>query len=190
MADESGRDTVIAVAGVAAVAALGALLWKSSQRAENAAPAKLSKPLVIKGDHVSFELDNGRIVRLPSSYGIVHDTRGTSLPRCNIYFGPFRKTDIPVYTPPSDARAYFGKRYVPRKAEVDVPTGAWNSLGNVVQIFYRRTPGSEHGGKYFHPFYKRAYFNKQPLVLSRLKSFYRIELPSGCIVNYRGFVFP
>jgi hypothetical protein len=141
--------------------------------------------IVIKGSHVRFELADGSIVHPPASFGMIHDPDGETLSKCDVYVGPYKKgrKEVPLTR---HARSYFGRSYVTRSANVDVPGGPWNPVGDVVQIFYRRpatTQTAKHRGNYFHKM-------KKPVGLSKCRSFYRLELPDGCIVNERGFVFP
>jgi hypothetical protein len=140
--------------------------------------------IVIKGSRVVFILQNGRKVRLPPSYGIIHDPEGKVLPRCEVFFGPYVKSKRIASAPSKKARKYFGSKYSPKEATVDVPDGPWNSIGEVVEILYERTKGSQYAGKYFHPFKE---FSPE---LSKSKRYYRLALRNGCIVDDRGFVFP
>lgn len=147
--------------------------------------------ILIKGDCVQFDMAGGGKIIVPERYGIIHDTEGQELDRCDIFIGPFRRTSRRVQMD-KRAKDYFGKEYHARGATVDVPKGPWNPVGEVVQIWYRR-PASEkpakYKGVYYHPFYKRM-FKRKPVMLSRCGRFYRLELPEGCIANDRGFVFP
>jgi hypothetical protein len=153
--------------------------------------------IIIKGSHVRFELRrpegapsaskkpreiSGKIVVLPVAYGIIHDPDGEHFERCECFFGPYKGTRRQVEMT-SRAKAYMGPSYPATFAVVDVPRGAWNSVGEVAQIFYRR-PG-RYQGKYFHPF-KDGY---GPM-LSKNGRFYKLALAGGCIVDDRGFVFP
>ncbi len=140
--------------------------------------------IIIKGSKVVFILSSGRRVRLPPSYGIIHDPDGKSLPRCEVFFGPYRKTKRVANDPSRKARQYFGTNYVPREATVAVPDGPWQPVGEVDEILYERTKGSKYAAKYFHPFKK---FSPE---LSRSGRYYRLALKNGCIVDDRGFVFP
>jgi len=140
--------------------------------------------IVIKGSRVVFILSDGRKVRLPPSYGIIHDPEGTSFSKCEVFFGPYRKTRRVAESPSRKARQYFGPKYTPKEAIVDVPKGPWKSVGEVVEILYERTKGSQYAGKYFHPFKSFA------PELSKSGRHYRLALRNGCIVDDRGFVFP
>lgn len=139
---------------------------------------------ITKGYKVSFRMKNGEIVKLPRAFGIIHDPDGEAFNKCEVFFASIRKTQrAPSKTNPKATR-YFGKNYVQREAVVDVPKGPWNSIGEVVEIFYERTVGSQYAGRYFHVFKQRS-----PM-LSKCKSTYRLALQNGCIVDDRGFVFP
>lgn len=142
--------------------------------------------VLIKGSHVRFEMTDGSIKKLPVKYGIIHDPEGVVYSRCDIYFGPYRATRQKAELT-RKAAAYFGGNYDGKKASVNVPDSGWKSVGQVVQIFYRR-PG-KYEGNYFHPWFKHAK-KKTPLTLSKSGSFYLLALPDGCIVNDRGFVYP
>jgi hypothetical protein len=138
--------------------------------------------ILIKGKQVKMEMANGKIVRAPASYGIIHDPDGSQLPKCFVFIGPYKTSKKPVEMT-GDAKSYFGSDYKPTSAVVDVPRGPWKSMGDVVQIFYKR-PG-KYAGKYFHLFDKRT-----TVLLSKCRNHFRLELPGGCIVNWRGFVYP
>ncbi len=111
---------------------------------------------------------------------MIHDPDGEALDKCVVYVGPYRKKQEDV-THTSLSRRYFGASYTLRRAAVDVPTGPWNSVGEVVAITYQRAGADTRMFRHkFNP----------SVLLSRSKSFYRIELPDGCVVNHRGYVFP
>jgi len=140
-------------------------------------------------DHRLFT--DSKIVRLPPSYGIIHDPEGVNLPRCIVYFGPYTTTNQRV---PLDrtAKKYFGSNYSAVRASVDVPIhDDWTPIGApVVQIWYRRRGNvgvtGPHQGRFFHPFKK----TDPPLTLLRCRRYYAIQMPDHCIMNDRGFVFP
>lgn len=140
--------------------------------------------IIIKGSRVAFIMANGRTMRLPAGYGIIHDPDGVALPRCEVFFGPYRRTNRPAVKASKKAARYFGKQYVPKEGSVDVPKGPWNPVGEVVEILYERTKGSQYAGKYFHP------FKSFSPTLSRCSRYYRLALRNGCIIDDRGFVFP
>jgi len=140
--------------------------------------------ILIKGRKVAFEMTSGKTIRARPNYAIIHDPEGQSLPYCNVLIGPYQKTKTPVELT-SEAKKYFGSGYPGTAAFVDFPRGPWKSLGAVRTIYYERTHGSQNEGRYFHPFDE-----KQTVTLSRCGSFYRLELPKGCVVNWRGFVYP
>lgn len=145
--------------------------------------------ILIKGHSVSFEMADGQWIKVPKTHGIIHDPDGHQLPKCVVYVGPyttnknrFGKGQERHLT--KDAEQYFGPDYVGTGAWVDVPVGPWSPKGESVQIRYYRT-GTKYRGKYFHMFETRT-----TTVIASCKRFYRIELPGGCIVNWRGFVYP
>jgi hypothetical protein len=139
--------------------------------------------ILIKGRNVQFQMSDGKWISPSRRYGLIHDPDGTQLPRCFVYLGPYKTTSqrVPLTR---DAEAYFGPDYQGTAAVVDVPRGPWEPLGDAVQIRYDR-PGTRYRGKYYH------FFNEKTVVqLSKCKNHFRIELQDGCIVNWRGFVYP
>ena len=139
--------------------------------------------ILIKGRAVAFEMADGREIVCPRSYGMIHDPEGRDLPRCAVFVGPYTRTKKRVDLTDS-AADYFGSGYDACQAEIDVPSGPWKSQGEIAQIYYVRT-GISHAGSYHHRFAESA-----TVRLSRCRSFYRVDLPRGCVVNWRGFVDP
>jgi hypothetical protein len=144
--------------------------------------------IYIKGDHVKFETPDGSVITLNPRYGIIHDPEGSSLNRCAVYFGPYKATKQKVELDRT-GKKYFGPNYTGLRVFVDVPEGPWNSVSEVVKIFYRRPAANRvaiYKGKYFHPYKKLG----KPLLLQRSGSYFKVQAPTGCIINWRGFVFP
>ena len=141
--------------------------------------------ILIKGDALIFQTDTGRMIDLPTKSGIIHDPDGEDRPKCEVFFGPYR---ILRQRPTGTTRAatkYFGSRYKPAMATVDLPKGPWEPIAKVVKIFYKRgLRGADHAGGFHHP------FARTPLTLSKCGRYWRLSLPQGCIVDDRGFVFP
>ena len=164
--------------------------------------------LVTQGYRVSFIMAGGKTVKPPASYALMHDESGRDWPRFSGLVGAV-KTAGRSGEPISDraAKDYFG--YAPCAFEASIPSGDerhlrnWKSVGDVEEILYsrRRSNGApaKHRGDYYHPIRQKV-----PGLLSRLLSFvlpagaklyrrgrwYRIELASGCVWNWRGIVSP
>ncbi len=171
--------------------------------------------ILIKGDHVRFEMTRepfnvvpgafeeirassrikgardkgptttGPILALPENYGIIHDPEGFQLPFCDVYFGPFEVTQQKAQLT-RKAKAYFGRGYEGHRAIVDIPVqGPWEPAGETIQIFYKRRGKDQRS--FFHQ-------KAQAVPLSRCTSrgvtHYRLELPDGCRLDDRGFVWP
>ena len=152
--------------------------------------------VLVKGSKVVFLMKDGSKIRPSASSGIIHDPDGQAYDRCTVYVGPVVHTRRRPNSVPSKATRYFGRKYQPHIVQVQVPVhGPWKSLGEVVEILYERTLGSQYEGKYFHKFKARQKFffvfktGNHPIV-SRCGRYYRVELQKGCIVDDRGFVFP
>lgn len=138
--------------------------------------------LIVKGDHVIFRMADGSSKRLSPSYGIIHDPDGAILPKCSVFIGPCRRTSQAIEHS-SKSKAYFGKKYVARKAVIaKIPQSGWQEIGEVKEILYERR--GKHAGRYYHPFKSFS-----PTLLKSGR-FYRLELRNGCLLDDRGFVFP
>ena len=139
--------------------------------------------ILIKGRRVWCEMRDGREIYCPASFGMMHDPEGEHWPACVLLIGPYRRSRRSVDLS-NAAKDYFGPDYDGHEASIDVPQGAWKSLGEVSEIFYERT-GLTHPGDYRHAFRKDSH-----VILSKSGRFFRLELPKGCVVNWRGFVNP
>jgi len=143
--------------------------------------------LIAKGYRVNLKLENGRKVRAPASYGLLHDPSGRDWAKCSSLIAPFQKTGDEVSD--GEAKSYFGSE--PREGRIALPPkslGAWHRVGPVVEIEYtRRRPGrlpADHQADYYHPFE-----GKHPM-LYRIGKLLRLELGSGCSWNWRGLIRP
>jgi hypothetical protein len=124
-------------------------------------------------------------VRLPATYGTFHDETGASLPKCVVFFGPFKKTGKRVEMTRVQRR-YFGSDHPAFLAEIPKLKGitGWKVVGKVRQIFYFRRGRIARAG-FHHPFAS----GHEP-TLSKTSSLYKLSLGSGCLVDSRGYVFP
>lgn len=146
--------------------------------------AKVRKPgIIIKGSHVVFEMEDGSTKRLPASHGIIHDPYGEHLPRCEVFFGPYRETGKPA-DKTWRARHYLGAKYEGHEAVVDVPRAGWNPVGRVVELGVYLRHGDVKPGLYHHP------FKGAPQPLEKSGNYYRLIFPDNCIYDDRGIVFP
>lgn len=149
--------------------------------------------LTARAHRVSFVLDGGRKVAARPSDGLLIDEEGEVWPRCSILVGPYKRgTEDTALS--KKAQRYFGRDYLAMRGKVTLPPrdlGAWAEIGQVRRIFYVRA-GNVFGGTRFKHDYKRVRFFVFPVAtpLYRHGRFLRLELPSGCIVNWRGFVTP
>jgi|SRR5579863_1292183 len=145
----------------------------------------IKRPTIqVESNRVKFELDSGRVLSLPASYGTFHDPTGDSLPKCTIFFGPFRKTHTPVQNMSLRQEKYFGPKHRAVIAVLpEIPKGGWRQVGKVVKIFYARR-GVRAPFKFHHP------FKGKPLSLSRSGRIYKLDLGGACLVDDRGYVTP
>jgi len=132
----------------------------------------------VESNRVAFEMVDGRLLRLPPSYGTFHEPGS-----CTVYFGPYKKTGRLVDKDKAQRR-YFGpdhKAYVAILPKLNV--AGWRQVGKVSTIYYVRR-GKRAPGGFHHPFKSR-----QPM-LSKAGRLYKLSLGSGCLVDDRGYVYP
>lgn len=144
--------------------------------------------LTAKGYDVGFKLENGREVFAPKSYAMLHDPSGRDWPKCSVLVVSIRKGNEEIDN--REAEKYFG--YVPHGGRTHLPPenlDRWSLVGDVKEIDYWR-PGEFKGG-WYHPFQGGGWLFPKPFpVLYRNGRALRIELGSGCTLNWRGFVWP
>lgn len=169
--------------------------------------------LICMGREVEFDLretpigrfDQGKTVVAPPDAGLLHDESGAYWPRCSLLVANFERGSEET----DEGKNYFGRGAGVKRGSVELPPkdiSAWQKLGEIKTIFYDRA-GTKAPGYFKHQFnkprglYKLVFLvkgkaGKQPAVLYTLfsrrlgQSFYRVELPSGCIVDDRGIVLP
>lgn len=166
------------------------------------AKACTPRDLFVRGDRVSFvsteqaervgihPLDDAKMpsdIVLPKDYVIVNDPSGRYLRKCDYYVLPWSNIA------PNGARLttnvarmvadYFGEDANPQHGGVDIPDGKWHRVAQIAFIRYRRE--GDLRGNYEHPYNPAVwlYDTNKPLA-------WRIALPTGCVVDARGFVWP
>lgn len=150
--------------------------------------------LAVKAHDVSFELVGGGAARAARSHGLIHDEAGEVWPRCSLLVGPYTRGTAEG-TMDAAARRYYGAGWRARRGRITLPpralAGQWRKVGTVSRIYYVRL-GNVFGGTTFrHKFAaRRLWIFPTPAILYRHGRWLRLELPAGCIVNWRGFVSP
>jgi hypothetical protein len=143
-----------------------------------------SPSIRVESDRVAFEMADGKMLRLPASFGTFHDQEGVVLPKCSVFFGNYKKTGRKVEMSRSDKR-YYGGSYKAQLATLPkIPISGWIEIGPVAKIFYVRK-GPRASGGYHHPFAA----GHQP-VLFKSGRLYRLDLGSNCLVDDRGYRWP
>jgi hypothetical protein len=137
----------------------------------------------VESNRVAFELTDGRMVRLPPGYGTFHDPSGKAIGKCEVYFGPYKKTGRRVEMNQAQRR-YFGPDHKAFLAEIPKLRGltGWKQVGRVAVIYYVRRGHRARGG-FHHPFK-----SKNP-TLSKSGKLYKLSL-GNCLVDDRGYVYP
>jgi len=144
--------------------------------------------LIAKGYAVTFKMADGKTIRPPASYALLHDEEGSDWPRCSGLVAPVaRVSSQPVQS--RAASAYFGSE--PVAGQMVLPPrnlSAWRPVGTVAEVLYtRRRPRglpSAHAADYYHP------VTKGTATLYRRDRHYRLELGAGCAWNWRGIIRP
>jgi hypothetical protein len=142
-----------------------------------------SSGLYALGNRIELDKVGGReTYTLPANYFIFHDETGAAIPRCMIYLArrvPSKRAGFADRLLGSyQVSTYDNGRL---SGWLEVPKGPWVHLANVEEIRYLR-PGV---GPKYHPFKRsvRLEYCEEP-------EGWRLPLPAGCVVNYRGFVNP
>lgn len=135
-------------------------------------------------------------IELPSGFVLVHDTTGELLSKCDLYVLKWRgkkstnagKSDADLINEKllRDAEEYFvsesGKELRPGLGVVEIPDGSWTKVASVQFIRYRR-PGFVKPFEHDYDPAVDVYDCLSPLA-------WRLPLPTGCVVDSRGFVWP
>jgi hypothetical protein len=151
--------------------------------------------ILVKGHQVAFDLEDGREVNPPLSWGMMHDPQGRDWNRSSVLVGPYRKGRVLAEASPT-ARDYFGATASVRQGAVTLPPrskAGWTLVGRVARIWYVRT-GTRLRGPFKHRFNApglgRLFFGRREVVLYKGHGFYRVELGGGATLDHRGFVAP
>lgn len=124
---------------------------------------------------------------LGKNFVLVEDPSGTYLERCDFYIVRWssRKPSSNLTTTSIDdiVNDYFGDEHRLVHGSVDIPKGPWQRVCEVAFIRYRRAGYAS--GDYEHPY-------DPPVVLFQNEGVpaFKLALPSGCVVDDRGFVTP
>jgi hypothetical protein len=149
--------------------------------------------IIVKGHEVAFKLKGlGQPIYCPRSYGMLHDPSGGAWPRNSILVIAFRREGKEARLS-TEIEEYFGQDYLPRRGSVDLPVrrlSEWDHLGDVEAIDYSRV--GEHADDYVHHFKQTEWWNFSEITpqLYRRGRAWRLELPEGAKLNWRGFIWP
>jgi len=157
--------------------------------------------IFIRGDIVSLDLTNGVNVAFPEDWGLVHDSTGRCVDRCEVFITPYvegrRLSNSEARGVGQDAKSYYGSDTVLHDAIVEIPKGPWDRVGDIACIYYDRY--GELEAPYYHKTdvprkrSERAILFKQrtpKLLLGKRVRAFRLSLPDGCKITAHGFVWP
>lgn len=155
--------------------------------------------LIVKGHAIDFDFTDGASLSVAASHAMMHDPTGHAWPRCSVLIAPYtRGTEAPQGESESVRRArdYYGRSYPLHVGRVSLPARAlsgWRRVGEVSRIYYKR-PGHRRPGSYQHPMTERrkyVVFGKKGRATVYVRGrFVRLELPAGCMLDDRGYVWP
>lgn len=161
--------------------------------------------VIVRGDLTALDLDGGLKIKIPKRFGLIHDPLGIVLNRCDIYLSTYKISRKPVGTIPKGmakiVEAYFGASTPRVRVHVEIPLGPWHRLGVVRTVHYvrRNDEDEERDGVFFHDYdgsegpWSYTFSDRDPtteIFESCCVRAFKLEMPDGCIVNDRGFVWP
>lgn len=159
------------------------------------------RDLLVRGDRISFvsaeqakrtgihPLDDTKMpsdIVLPNDFVLIEDPTGKYLRKCDFYVlrwvdGTLKSgVDTKVARVAAD---YFGASTRLKQGTVDIPDGKWHRASQIAFIRYRRA--GDLSGNYEHPYNPNVWLYDTDKPIG-----WRIALPTGCVVDGRGFVWP
>jgi hypothetical protein len=149
--------------------------------------------LVVLGNKVCFTNDDGSetLLKLPAHCCIVHDETGKRYDRCHVFFvapaGRKRKAiDEADERAVKRAEAYYGKGVELGVQDYDIPASeGWRKVGDFPRIEYYRYSEVVETGDYHH-----KWKSPMPVYQSKNGKAWKMPLPAGCQLSWRGFVWP
>lgn len=144
--------------------------------------------MVILGFGVTFVETSGHLRWLPQDLVLVHDPTGKRLRRCDVYIAPIAGLASLSDVDPR-SRDFADSWYDSEKLHgvaVALPSPDWVALTRVREIRYHAQ--RQHR---YHPF-ETSDGRSSPQVLyeNRRTTAWKVRLPSGCLIEARGFVKP
>lgn len=101
--------------------------------------------LIARGYRVSFELDDGRVIRAPRGAEILQDEGGVDWPASSALVTLYGHTGKPLTGRlPGYVRKHFGEDYPPMRGKVTLPPrrlSLWTEIGPVRELRYHRRGG-------------------------------------------------
>lgn len=146
--------------------------------------------MLLRGNRISLVAgDDETTFDLPKDYWLVWDKSGRILRRCDVHIlqcKPVSGRGI-EFDPDdlSEAEDYWGPRDRWTPYSFHLPSGPWKKLGRLARIGYRRG----RTGNWMHPGPSEPPL-EEAVYLDEGDGCYRIRMPSGCVLDDRGFIFP
>ena len=161
------------------------------------------RDLLVRGDHISFvsveqaertgihPLDDQKMpsdIVMPKDFCLIEDPTGKYLRKCDFYILRWQDGDVLKHGVSDKvekvAADYFGNGTRLKPRTVDIPAAnSWRKSAQIAFIRYRRA--GELSGNYEHPYNPSVWIYETNKPIG-----WRIALPTGCVVDGRGFVWP
>lgn len=155
--------------------------------------------MLCRGTRVILQLVEGRDIKPPAGYGLLHDTEGKQWPKNVVLLGPFsRGGSTKDEKIPSNVRYYLGRTYTIHRGEANTESlphalSAWTKVGDLEVLYYcrggTRGPGCAHH-KLNKRVLDRALRGKGSVGVYKHGRWYRLQFPRGAQIDDRGFVWP
>jgi len=152
--------------------------------------------LIAYATRVLFVLHSDREVEPPAEYALLHDPDGEAWPKCSLLVGAFKRARRAYDQKDVAAVDWFGKTHKLSEGDIDLPPrelSEWKALGDIEWIYYWRR-GNKHRGDFKHKFgkWQPMVFWKSPgrATLYEHEKWLRVELSKGCVIDWRGIVYP
>jgi len=156
----------------------------------------------IYGRAIRLHMDSGKMIQPRGA--MIHDPSGRDWPKCSLLIVPVGRSRVRKATDEEYEGApkhYLGRDHNPKVVQVTFPsssTAEWKRIGELRRIDYVRGGTKAPGGYKHHINKPRGVYRvthllrggDQPVVVSKLGSAYRLDLPNGCIIDDRGIVYP
>jgi hypothetical protein len=153
--------------------------------------------MLCRGTRVILELTEGRDIKPPAGYGLLHDTEGKEWPKNVVLLGPFRRGGKTEEVP-SRVRYYLGRTHIIHQGHAATESlprelSAWKEVGKLRVLYYCRG-GTKGPGCAHHKLNKsiidRLLHGRGTVTVYKHGRWYRLQFPRNARMDDRGFLYP